>query len=183
MVSNNYGQSVALYIGLYVLAVVSFLPIVAIMSIIGGFLFGTVEGTIFTNIGATVGATLAFLITRYFLGSYVQERFRNRLVPFNAAIEENMISYLLFIHFIAVIPFPLVNLLAALTRVPLWTFIWTTSVGIIPGSFVYVYAGHQLLMLERARDILSWNIIGAFAALALLALVPLIIKRVRAVRQ
>lgn len=182
MVADHYAQAVAIYLIIYVLTVVAFLPIVAVMSIIGGFLFGTFAGTIYTNIGATVGAALAFLATRYFLGEYLQERFKERLAVFNAAIEDHMVSYLLFVHFIAVVPFPVVNLLAGLTRVPFWTFVWTTCVGIIPGSLVYVYAGHQLLMIQSARDILSWNIIGAFGLLALLALVPMVLKRLRATR-
>lgn len=176
MVVTDYWQSVLLYIVLYAGITLLFLPFVALLTVGGGFLFGTFGGAVYTVIGATLGSMGAFLLVRYFVGELVQERYKVQLMRFNQAMEEGQISYLLAVHFIAVIPFPVVNLLAALTRVPLWTFIWTTAVGIFPGSLVCAFAGNQLTTIHSLKDIVSVNIIIAFSSLVLLALLPLIIQ-------
>jgi uncharacterized membrane protein YdjX (TVP38/TMEM64 family) len=113
---------------------------------------------------------------RYLIGSYIQKKYRDQLASFNRALASGQVSYLLAIHFIAIIPFPLINLLAALTHVPLWTFIWTTAVGILPGSLIYAFAGNQLTTIHSLKDIFSFNIMVAFVLLALLALLPLGIR-------
>lgn len=173
MVDSHYAQSVMVFIFVYFCATLLFLPFVAVLTLAGGFLFGTFLGAVYTNVGATIGSMCAFIFARHFLGSVVQERFKTQLIRFNRAMQEGQTSYLLAIHFIAIIPFPLVNLLAALTRVPLWTFVWTTSVGIFPGSLIYSFAGRQLATIHHLKDIFSLKIMLAFIMLAALAFLPM----------
>ncbi len=178
-VQVNYALSILLYIAFYIAVVALSLPIAALSTVAGGFLFGTVPGAIYANIGATIGATIAFLMVKYFIGDLIQKRYGAYLVWFNREMELYGTNYLLTIHFIAVVPFFLINLLAGLTRTSLWTFIWTTSVGIFPGAFVYAFAGKQLTTINRVRDIFSLNILLAFALLAILSLVPVLFRRLQ----
>ena len=101
------------------------------------------------------------------------------MAQFNKAMKLYGKNYLLVIRFVAVIPFFLVNILVGLTNLSLWTFIWTTAIGILPGSLVYTFAGQQLNEIESLRDIFSFNILLAFFFLALLALLPIIVTYVQ----
>ncbi len=183
IVEYNYNFAVFAYIILYSVAVTLALPVAAVLTVAGGFFFGTLLGALYSNIGATIGATLLFLMVRYLIGNMLQKKYSPQLKRFNDAMQENGIYYLLTVHLIAVIPFFLINILAGLTNISLWTFVWTTSVGIFPGSLVFAFAGTQFAEIESIRDVFSFNIILAFILLALLALLPVIIKRIRKVKK
>jgi uncharacterized membrane protein YdjX (TVP38/TMEM64 family) len=182
VVQAHYGRSVLLYIAFYVLVTGLSLPGATVLTLAGGFLFGPLIGALFVNVGATAGATVAFLAARYVLGSWIQRRYEERLRRFNQEIEDNGYRYLLTLRLIALFPFYWINILAGLTRVPLRTFIWTTSVGIFPGSLVYAFAGSRLNVIESPRDIFSLQILLAFGLLAVLPLLPLGVKKLRARR-
>ncbi|HET7317732.1 MAG TPA: VTT domain-containing protein, partial [Nitrospirota bacterium] len=129
--------------------------------------------------GATAGAVCAFLSARYLLGERLQQKYRGQLAKFNGEMERNGVSYLLTLRLIAVFPFFLVNFLAGLTKVTLKTFLWTTAVGIIPGSAVFAYAGRQLGSVNSPADIISKKVIAALAALGFITLAPAVWKRIR----
>ena len=176
-VEQHYYSAVLLYIFSYIAITSLLLPFAALFTVAGGYLFGTVPGALYTNIGATIGGTIAFLAVRYFFGSYVQERYARQLQTFNRELEQGEVSYLLAIHFIAVIPFSVVNMILGMTKVSLWRFIWTTSLGILPGSLVFSFAGRQLATITKFSDIFTWKVFLAFALLAVLAMVPIFMKR------
>jgi uncharacterized membrane protein YdjX (TVP38/TMEM64 family) len=171
--------SVALYILVYTAAIALNLPGGAVLTLAGGFLFGTLPAVLYVNVGATAGAMLAFLSARYLLGARLQETYRDRLEKFNDEMERNGARYLLTLRLIPVFPFFVVNFLAGLTRVPFGTFSWTTSLGIIPGTAVFAYAGHQLEHVRSISDIFTGNVLSAFLLLAALTLAPAIINRFR----
>lgn len=177
VVHGHYWLSVISFISLYTFATSVSLPGAVILTLAGGYLFGTLASTLYVNIGATAGASLAFLSARYLLGDRLQEKYHNQLKKFNDEIERNGISYLLTLRLVPVFPFFLINFLSGLTRIPLRTFVWTTSLGIIPGTVVYAFAGQQIGSLNSPSEILSKRMITAFAVLALFALVPAIWKR------
>lgn len=177
-VKDHYWLSVLSYICLYILVASLSLPGAAVLTLAGGFLFGTSASTLYVNIGATTGASFAFLVARYLLGNRLQEKYQGQLSKFNTEIERSGKSYLLTLRFIPVFPFFLINFLAGLTAIPFWTFIWTTSIGIIPGTAVYAFAGQQIGSLNSLSEILSKRIIAVFVVLALFALVPVIVKRI-----
>lgn len=178
LVQRHDRLSVVCFIAIYTLFQACMLPGAAVLTVASGFLFGTIPGTLYTTIGATCGGVCAFLIVRYLVGATIQKRYAQQLAPFNRALHKHGSPYLIGIHFVAFIPFSLVNVLAACTTISLWQFVWTTAVGVIPVSCVYAFAGEQLTYLASARDIFSWHIVGALAILALFAVVPWFMQRV-----
>jgi len=175
----NYGAAAGLFIVMYCVGVGLSLPIGAVMTVAGGFLFGAVSATIFVNVGATTGATLAFLVARYLLRDAVEQKFGKWIGPFQGGFAKNAFSYLMTLRLIPLFPFFVVNLVSGLTRVNVGTYIAATALGIIPGSFVYAYAGRQLGTINSLKEIASPNVIMALVLLGLLALVPSFYERLR----
>ncbi|GAB1724782.1 MAG: TVP38/TMEM64 family protein [Nitrospira sp. CR1.1] len=173
----NYSTAVAMYVLAYCTVVGLSLPGGAIMTLAGGFLFGSMLGTLYVNVGATVGATLAFLVARYLLRDWVEQQFGSRLGAIQDGFARNAFSYLLTLRLIPLFPFFLVNMVSGLTRVNVGTYVAATSLGIIPGSFVFAYAGRQLGTINSLKEIVSPNVLTAFTLLGLLALVPILYKR------
>lgn len=173
----NYATSVALFILLYVVVTGLSLPGAVILTLAGGFLFGGVSGTLFVNLGATTGATLAFLAARYLLRDWVEQKFGKWIGPVQQGFAKNAFSYLMTLRLIPLFPFFAVNLVSGLTRVSIGTYVAATAIGIIPGSFVYAYAGRQLGTINSLKEIASPNVIGAFVMLGLLALAPIVYRK------
>jgi uncharacterized membrane protein YdjX (TVP38/TMEM64 family) len=167
----------ALFVLAYVAVTGLSLPGAVILTLAGGFLFGFVWGTLFVNLGATTGATLAFLASRYLLRDWVERKFGKWLGPVQQGFAKNAFSYLMTLRLIPLFPFFVVNLVSGLTRVNVGTYVAATALGIIPGSFVYAYAGRQLGTINSLKDIASPGVIGAFVLLGLLALVPSLYKK------
>jgi uncharacterized membrane protein YdjX (TVP38/TMEM64 family) len=167
----------ALFVLAYVAVTGFSLPGAVILTLAGGFLFGFVWGTLFVNVGATTGATLAFLSSRYLLRDWVERKFGKWLGPVQQGFTNNAFSYLLTLRLIPLFPFFVVNLVSGLTRMNVGTYVVATALGIIPGSFVYAYAGRQLGTINSLKDIASPGVIGAFVLLGLLALVPSLYKK------
>jgi uncharacterized membrane protein YdjX (TVP38/TMEM64 family) len=174
---SNYALAVAVFILVYILQTAFSLPGGAILTLTGGFLFGSLIGTVFVNIGATAGATLAFLAARYLLRDWVESKFGDRLGPIQAGFAENAFSYLMTLRLIPAFPFFLVNLVSGLTRVKLGTYMLATSLGIIPGSFVFAFAGRQLGSINSLSEIASPPVLLAFSLLGLLALMPIAYRK------
>ena len=173
----NYASAVALFIVVYIAVTGLSLPGAVILTLAGGFLFGSVFGTLFVNIGATTGATLAFLAARYLLRDWVEQKFGSRLGPIQAGFSRNAFNYLMTLRLIPLFPFFLVNMVSGLTRVSLGTYVTATAIGIIPGSFVFAYAGRQLGSINSLQEIASPNVLLAFTLLGLLAMVPILYKK------
>lgn len=174
---RHYIFAVGIFIFIYIAAVTLSIPGAAVLSLAAGFLFDF-WGIIYVNIGATIGAILAFLVARYLIGDWLQTRYSEKLASFNKEIAENGYHYLLMLRLIPLFPFFLVNVFAGLTRIPLVTYTWTTVVGIMPASFVFIYAGRQLGLIDKPADIVSWRILLVFILFGLLALSPVFLKKV-----
>ncbi len=175
--ASHYGIAVAGFILIYILQTAFSLPGGAILTLTGGFLFGSLMGTLFVNIGATAGATLAFLAARYLLHDWVEGKFGDRIGPIQEGFANNAFSYLMTLRLIPAFPFFLVNLVSGLTRVNLGTYVLATSIGIIPGSFVFAFAGRQLGSINSLSEIASPPVLLAFSLLGLLALMPIMYKK------
>jgi len=176
----NYGVAVVIFIGVYIAQTAFSLPGGLILTLAGGFLFGSVLGTLFVNLGATTGATLAFLAARYVLRDWVESRFGAKLNAIQTGFEQNALSYLLTLRLIPLFPFFLVNLASGITRVKTGVYVMATAVGIIPGSFVYAYAGRQLGGIDSPAEIASPRVLLAFVFLGALALLPVAYKKFKA---
>jgi len=173
----NYTGAVVLFIALYIAVTGLSLPGATILTLAGGFLFGSLPATIFVNLGATIGATLAFLAARYVLRDWVERKFGRWLEPLQEGFAKNAFSYLMTLRLIPLFPFFAVNLVSGLTRMNIGTYAAATALGIIPGSFVYAYAGRQLGTLNSLREIASPHVFGAFVLLGLLALTPVAYRK------
>lgn len=173
----NYTGAVVLFVALYIAVTGLSLPGATILTLAGGFLFGSLPATIFVNLGATIGATLAFLAARYVLRDWVERNFGRWLEPLQEGFAKNAFSYLMTLRLIPLFPFFAVNLVSGLTRMNIGTYAAATALGIIPGSFVYAYAGRQLATLNSLREIASPHVLGAFVLLGLLALTPVAYRK------
>jgi len=173
----NYTSAVLIYILIYCLQTAFSLPGATIFTLAGGFLFGSVAGTLYVNIAATVGATLAFLAARYLLRDWVERKVGNRLASIQEGFAKNAFSYLLTLRLIPLFPFFLVNLVSGLTRMTVGTFMAATAIGIIPASFVFANAGRQLGSINSLSEIASPRVLGSFALLGVMALVPIVYRK------
>lgn len=174
---THYAVSILLFIAAYIVVAGLALPGAVILTLAGGFLFGSLLGTLFVNLGATTGAVLAFLASRYLLHDVVEQKFGKWLGPLQEGFAKNAFSYLLTLRLIPLFPFFVINLVSGLTRVSVGTYAGATAIGIIPGSFVYAYAGRQLGSINTLKEIASPNVIGAFVLLGLFALIPIVYKK------
>ncbi len=179
-IGAHYALSVLVYLSVYIVTVAFSLPGATVLTLAGGFLFHLFPGIIYVIVGATLGAIISFLLSRYILGNAIQKKYAAQLQRFNRELDENGHLYLLTVRFIPVFPFFLINVLSGLTKIPFRTYIWTTSVGILPGSLVYTFAGGQLGTINSVEDLLGGKILIACLLLAALTLVPLALKKIRA---
>ena len=152
---------------LYVAVTGLSIPGAAIMSLVAGALFGLVLGTIIVSFASTIGATLAFLSSRYLLRDWVQGKFGERLRAIDDGLAKDGAFYLFTLRLIPVFPFFVINLLMGLTRIKTWTFFWVSQLGMLAATVVFVNAGTQISQLESTSGLLSPTLIGSFAALAL----------------
>ena len=152
---------------LYVAVTGLSIPGAAIMSLIAGALFGLVLGTIIVSFASTIGATLAFLSSRYLLRDWVQGKFGERLRAIDDGLAKDGAFYLFTLRLIPVFPFFVINLLMGLTRIKTWTFFWVSQLGMLAATVVFVNAGTQISQIESTSGLLSPTLIGSFVALAL----------------
>ena len=174
---DHYWPTVALFILAYVTQTAFSLPGATLMTLTGGFLFGSLWAALYVNIGATTGATLAFFAARYLFRGWVEQRFGKRLAVFQEGFRQNAFTYLLTLRLIPLFPFFLVNLLSGLTRVTASTYIAATALGIIPGSLAYTFAGRQLSTINSLADLASPRLFLAFTGLGLLFLMPVVYRQ------
>ncbi|MFC1841825.1 TVP38/TMEM64 family protein [Candidatus Dependentiae bacterium] len=176
-VSEHYLISVVIYMAIYFLVIAASLPSTAPMSIIGGFLFGTLPAVLYATVAATLGATLAFLLFRNISRATIEKKYADHLVKFKSGLNEHGAAYLLLLHFMFIVPFFVINMLAAVADVSLWKFVWTTAVGFLPCAFVYAFSGKRLFSIRSISDVFSWEIIIALILLIAVVVMPIVIKK------
>lgn len=157
--------SAAVFFALYVIVTALSLPGAAIITLTGGALFGLVMGTVLVSFASSLGALLAFLVSRYVLHDSVQSKFGDRLQPIYKGIQRDGAFYLFTLRLVPVFPFFLINLLMGLTPIRARTFYWVSQVGMFAGTLVFVNAGTQLSGLESLSGILSPGLLGSFVIL------------------
>lgn len=167
---------------LYVTIATLSLPGAMIMTVAAGALFAFWQAVLVVSFASSIGATLAFLASRFVFQKAVQRRFGKRLRNINTGIKKDGVYYLLTLRLTPLFPYFIANLVMGLTPIRTRTFYWVTQLGLLPVTFVYVNAGAQLGQLDRLSDVFSLDVIGAFALLALFpwlakALIAFIQKR------
>lgn len=161
-------RAIGVFFALYVLVTALSLPGAALLTLAGGALFGLAAGTLIVSFASAIGATLAFLVSRYFLRDWTRTRFRNQAEAIDANVAKDGAFYLLTLRLVPLFPFFLTNLLVALTAIRAWTYYWVSQLGMLPGTLAYVNAGTQLSRIDSLSGILSPAVLASFAALGLL---------------
>ncbi|MEX0940468.1 MAG: TVP38/TMEM64 family protein [Candidatus Babeliales bacterium] len=177
MIVQNYLFSLFIFLSLYIIFVAASVPVTPALNVAGGFFFGIILGALYSIAGATIGASISFFLFRYLFREFVQRKYGTTLRRFNEEFHQRGISYLLFLQLLPVTPFGLINMLSGVSPISWWRFALATIIGIAPGSFIYAFAGRQLMTIKKASDVFSWPIIIALTLLALFSLLPIIIRK------
>lgn len=206
-VQDNYILAILAYMAVYIVVVALSVPGGALLTITGGFLFGWLVGGLTTVIGATIGASVVFLIAKTSLGETLAAKAGPWMAKLSEGFKSDAMNYLLFLRLVPAFPFWLVNLAPALLNVPLTTFVIATFVGIIPGTFAFAFLGAGLdSIIDKQREVyqacldaqpadttettctfsinpgslLTPELLAAFVALGVVAIIPVVLKKLRA---
>ena len=179
---RNYALALLVFMAIYVAAVAVSLPGAVWLTIAGGFLFGTVIGSVAVVAAATLGAVLIFLAARTALGDSLRNAAGAWLQKMEKGFRDGEVSYLLIMRLVPFVPFFVANVAPAFLGARLTTFLWTTFIGIIPGTVVYISIGSGLgeqLSRGEAPDIgviFEWHVLGPLLGLAALSALPLLLR-------
>ena len=177
-------QVTLIFITGYIIFVAVSLPNAVFLTLLGGFLFGPWLGTFYVVVSASIGGSILFLAAKTALHDFLSKKSNAWVHKFKDGFNRHKTSYLLFLRLIPIFPFWLINIIPAFFKVPLWTFVWTTFIGIIPGSLVYAFLGNSLNVILAKGEQPNLNIIFhpfiilPLIGFALLSLVPIIYKKV-----
>jgi uncharacterized membrane protein YdjX (TVP38/TMEM64 family) len=203
LIEEHYLLALTAFTVVYAITVALSIPGGAVLTVGGGFLFGWFLGGVLAVVGATIGATAVFLVARSALRDLLITKAGPKLQRFAEGFREDAMSYLLFLRLIPVFPFWLVNLAPGLLGVSFWTYVLTTFVGIIPGTFAFALAGNGLDSVFDAQQasyesclakagegghdscefgidpgvLLTTDVIVAVVALGVVALIPVVAKK------
>jgi uncharacterized membrane protein YdjX (TVP38/TMEM64 family) len=172
-VDDNLLLAIVLFFLAYTAITALSLPVAVVMTLLGGALFDLWLGTGVVLLAATVGATIAFLSSRFLLRDWVQAKLGARLDAFNRGVETDGAFYLFSLRLVPLFPFWLINLAMGLTPIRTWTYFWVSLIGMLPGTVLYINVGKRLSELESARDLVSPMFV---VSLALLGIAPLVFR-------
>ncbi|AVJ53762.1 TVP38/TMEM64 family protein [Vibrio parahaemolyticus] len=172
-IEANIVYAAAVYFLAYVAITAFSIPGAAVVTLLGAALFGFWFSLLLVSFASTIGATLAFLSSRYLLRDWVQSRFGEKLVAINQGVKKDGAFYLFSLRLIPVFPFFLINLLMGLTPMSIARFYLTSQIGMLPGTAVYLNAGTQLATIDSLSGIVSPTVLASFA---LLGLFPILVK-------
>ncbi len=188
-VAANGVLSALIFMAVYIVAVALSLPAASVLTIFGGFLFGWLQAGLMVVIAATAGATILFLAARSGFGGFLRDRLGSKAAAFAEGFRKDAFGYLLVLRLAPVFPFFLVNIAPALFNVKTRDYVLATALGILPGTFAFAWLGEGVgSVLDAARasgqspsvaQLVTPQITIAFAALAVVAAIPLVLKRFR----
>ena len=184
-VQNNTLITAITFMAIYIVAVAFSLPGGAVLTIVGGFMFGLALGTTFVVVSATIGATALFLVAKTTIGDALKAKMSPWLQKMEQGFQENAFNYLLAMRLIPIFPFFVVNLVPAFLGVRLKTYFFATLFGIIPGSVVFIQVGAGLGSIFDSGEefsttgILTTDVVLALVGLAILSLLPILYRKFR----
>lgn len=188
-VSTNSLLAAMIFMAIYIVAVALSLPAASVLTIFGGFLFGWLQAGVMVVIAATAGATILFLAARSGFGGFLRERLGSKASAFAEGFSKDAFGYLLVLRLAPVFPFFLVNIAPAFFNVKTRDYVLATALGIMPGTFAFSWLGEGVgSVLDAARasgespsisQLITPQITIAFAVLALVAAIPLVLKRIK----
>jgi uncharacterized membrane protein YdjX (TVP38/TMEM64 family) len=205
LVTDHFALALLAFMAIYVFVTALSIPGALIMTLVGGMVFPFWVACLAVLVSATMGATILFLVARSSLGDALRNRGGESVARMSAGLREDAASYMLFLRLVPLFPFALVNIAPAIVGVPLKTFVWTTFAGILPGTMAFTLAANTLdgVLDERravydacktlgqsdcrltidVSTLVSPKLLLAFAALGVIALIPVIAKRIFARRK
>ena len=164
----------AAYFAIYVGATALSVPGAVILTLAGGAVFGLLWGLVLVSFASSIGATLAFLTSRFLLHDAIQKRYGDKLAPINAGVRKDGAFYLFTLRLIPAFPFFIVNLVMGLTPIRTRTFYGVSQAGMLPLTAGFVNAGTELAKIDTLKDIVSPTLL---ASLVLIGLFPLIARK------
>ncbi len=170
---ENFALTVLIYFSVYIAITALSIPGAVITTLVGGAIFGLLWGTVIVSFASSIGATLAFFVSRLLLREWVQSKFGDYLAPINKGIEKDGNFYLFSIRMVTLFPFFMINLLMGLTPIRPVAFYLVSQAGMLLGTAVYVNAGSELAQISSLSGLVSGSLIFSFA---LLGLFPLMAK-------
>lgn len=200
-VADQWLTAMLAFAAVYIVSTALSLPLGAVLTIGGGLLFGWWQNALIVIFAATVGASILFWIAKTSIGEFLKERAGPRLQKLRKGFQEDEVNYMLFLRLVPAFPFALVNFAPGVLGVSFFTYFWTTLVGIAPGTAAYSFAGEGLAsVIERQAEmresclaaggddcgfsldpsaLVTPQLLIAFAALGVVALIPPVVKRLR----
>lgn len=175
LINESYYFYYAVFFIIYIIVTTFALPFAAIKTILAGALFGLIPGVLLTSFASSIGSTFCFLMSRFVLRNYVENKYRKYVEKVNSGISKDGVFYLFFLRLSPIFPFFIINLIFGLTKMKAITFYIISQIGMLIGTVVFVNAGVQLAKINSIDDILSFEIIISFM---LIGLVPFIIKKI-----
>lgn len=164
----------------YILITTLSLPIASLFTLLGGYLFPQPFSTLIVTLSATIGATFIFLFARYATSTFIHKIDSATFEKLKKGFSKNPMEYMLFLRFLPIFPFWLVNIIPAFFHLPVRQYIGATAIGILPGVFVYTQVGRGLAsILAEANEpkILTPDVLIALCSFALLALISAVLKQ------
>ena len=167
---ENFGLTALLYFTAYIVITALSIPGAVIVTLLGGAIFGVLWGTFIVSFASSIGATLAFLVSRLLLRDWVQSKFGHYLGPINRGVEKDGNFYLFSIRMVPLFPFFIVNLLMGLTPISVGSFYIVSQIGMLVGTAVYVNAGSELAQITSLSGLVSPSVILSFVLLGIFPL-------------
>lgn len=171
---HHYPFVLALYCLIFIVSGAMIIPVTAFLTVVGGFLFGPIIGGICATICATISSVIIVLSVRYFFGTFILEKYETHLARFNRAIKKHGKWYILTMQIFPFTPTPLMNICVGLTNMPIWIFALATAVGLIPGTFIYSFAGQYLHQVDDLSNIVSWHLLVLLMLGSIIFLMPVL---------
>ena len=172
--TNSKIETAVIFFLIYVITTSLSFPGATILSLAGGMIFGFAKGLIIISFASTIGATLAFLLSRYLFKDYVQKKFSPYMSTINSGIKKDGPFYLFSLRLVPMVPFFAINLTLGLTPIKASTFYLISQIAMLPGTALYVNAGLELSKINSIDDVLSFKFVLSFS---LLGIFPLLAKK------
>ena len=165
---------------IYIMTSALSLPFATLLTLLSGYIFGLTFGTFIVSLCSTVGASIAFLASKFLFYDYIQKRYKKQLVTINNEFIDEGIFYIFALRLVPVFPFFVVNIVTSLLPIKLSTFFWISLVGMFPATLVYVNAGDELSKINSFSDILSFQVLISFSLIGILPLtIKFLLKKIR----
>jgi len=165
---------------IYIMTSALSLPFATLLTLLSGYIFGLTFGTFIVSLCSTVGASIAFLTSKFLFYEYIQKRYKKQLVTINNEFINEGIFYIFALRLVPVFPFFVVNIVTSLLPIKLSTFFWISLLGMFPATLVYVNAGDELSKINSFSDILSFQVLISFSLIGILPLtIKFLLKKIR----